>query len=51
LAARVTSAGGWLDLSLRKLTTPPQDLLTALRSLPRTADHQILPSSIKQFGG
>ena len=51
LAARVTSAGGWLDLSLRKLATPPQALLTALRSLPRTADHQALPSSIKPVGG
>jgi len=51
LSARVTSAGGWLDLSRRKLATPPQDLLTALRSLPRTSDHQVLPSSIKQVGG
>jgi acyl-CoA thioester hydrolase len=51
LAARVTSAGGWLDLSLRKLATPPKALLTALRSLPKTTDHQALPSSIKQFGG
>ena len=51
LAARVTSAGGWLDHSLRKLTTPPQALLTALRSLPTTADFQTLPSSIKPVGG
>lgn len=47
LAARVTSAGGWLDLSLRKLAAPPEALLAALRSLPVTADFQALSSSIK----
>lgn len=51
LAARVTSAGGWLDLSLRKLTAPPPALLAALRSLSATADFQPLPSSIKPVGG
>ena len=51
LAARVTSAGGWLDLSLRKLATPPHALLTALRSLSETSDFQALPSSIKPVGG
>lgn len=50
LAARVTSAGGWLDLSRRKLAAPPQALLAALRSLPDTADFQPLPSSIKPVG-
>ena len=44
LAARVTSAGGWLDLSARKLATPPQGLLDALRALPRTEDFKILVS-------
>jgi len=47
LAARVTSAGGWLDLSARKLIVPPDALLQALRSLPKTGDFQVLPSSIK----
>lgn len=47
LIARVTSAGGWLDLSSRKLVVPPNALLTALRSLPQTEDFQVLPSSIK----
>jgi len=47
LIARVTSAGGWLDLSSRKLVVPPSALLTALRSLPQTEDFQALPSSIK----
>lgn len=51
LTARVTSAGGWLDLSLRKLAAPPPALLAALRSLPETADFQSLPSSIKPAGG
>ena len=47
-AATVTSAGGWLDLSNRKLVIPPDDLLTALRSLPKTDDFQVLSSSIKE---
>jgi acyl-CoA thioester hydrolase len=47
LAARVTSAGGWLDLSARKLVVPPDALLAALRSLSQTDDFQVLPSSIK----
>jgi len=48
LAARVTSAGGWLDLAIRKLVAPPEALLTALRSLPRTDDFQTLSSSIRK---
>jgi acyl-CoA thioester hydrolase len=51
LAAKVTSAGGWLDLSLRKLVVPPEALLTALRSLSQTEDFQRLSSSIKPGGG
>lgn len=47
LAARVSSAGGWLDLAARKLVVPPEALLAAMRSLPQTDDFQILPSSIK----
>jgi len=50
-AARVTSAGGWLDLSVRRLVVPPETLLAALRSLPQTDDFQILASSIQQGGG
>lgn len=48
LAARVTSAGGWLDLNARKLAAPPQGLLDALRSLPRTEDFKVLSSSVKE---
>ena len=47
LAARVTSAGGWLDLSARKLVAPPAALLSALRALPKTDDFQILTPAAK----
>jgi acyl-CoA thioester hydrolase len=50
LAARVTSAGGWLDLNLRKLIVPPPALFRAMDSLERTADFQVLPTSIKPRG-
>jgi acyl-CoA thioester hydrolase len=43
----VTSTGGWLDLTTRKLVLPPEALLAALRSLAPTDDFQILASSIK----
>lgn len=46
LAARVTSAGGWLDLNKRILIEPPQQLLKAMKALHRTADFQLLDSSI-----
>ena len=51
LAATVTSAGGWLELSLRKLVAPPEALLAALRLLPRTEDFRTLSSNIKTGGG
>jgi acyl-CoA thioester hydrolase len=47
LAARVTSAGGWLDLEARRLRAPPPDLLAALRAMARTEDFQTLASSLK----
>lgn len=47
LSARVTSAGGWLDLAERKLIAPPPALLSAMNSLERTSDFVVLPSSIK----
>jgi acyl-CoA thioester hydrolase len=47
LCARVTSAGGWLDLAARKLVVPPEALLAALKSLPQTSDFAVLPSSFK----
>lgn len=36
--ARVTSLGGWLDLTTRKLAPPPEDLATLIRELPRSDD-------------
>ena len=51
LAATVTSAGGWLDLALRKLVAPPEGLLATLHSLPHTQDFQRLSSSIKSRAG
>jgi acyl-CoA thioester hydrolase len=50
VAARVTSTAGWLDLTTRKLVAPPEALLAALRSLARSTDFQILPSSIRKGG-
>jgi acyl-CoA thioester hydrolase len=47
LSARVTSAGGWLDLTKRKLVAPPPKLLAAMNSLEKTSDFIVLPSSIK----
>jgi acyl-CoA thioester hydrolase len=47
LSARVTSAGGWLDLAERRLIAPPPALLAAMNSLERTTDFMDLPSSIK----
>jgi acyl-CoA thioester hydrolase len=44
LVARVTSAGGWLDLEARRLVVPPEGLVAAMRLLPRTDDFQVIPS-------
>jgi len=48
LCARVTSTGGWLDLSARKLVAPPAALLSALQTLEKTAGFLVLPSSVKE---
>jgi len=45
--ARVTSAGGWLDLDARKLVVPPSALLAALHALPRTGSFEALPSGTR----
>ena len=34
-AARIIIAGGWMDLELRKLRLPPDDLLRVLKDAPR----------------
>ena len=48
LCAKVTSAGGWLDLAVRKLVAPPEGLLAALQLLPQTSNFMPLPSSVKE---
>ena len=47
LSARVTSAGGWMDLAERKLIAPPPKLLSVMNLLEKTSDFMILPSSLK----
>jgi acyl-CoA thioester hydrolase len=47
LCAKITSAGGWLDLAARRLVAPPEALLAALKLLPQTADFTPLPSSVR----
>jgi acyl-CoA thioester hydrolase len=47
LCARVTSSGGWLSLTERKLVVPPAGLQAALNKLDRTDDFIVLGSSIK----
>jgi acyl-CoA thioester hydrolase len=44
--ASVTSSGGWLDLSLRKLVPAPPLLLKVLQEISRTEDFQLLTSSV-----
>lgn len=48
LSARVTSAGGWLDLAARRLVVPPEGLQAAMLALPRTETFQILPGSARR---
>ncbi len=43
LVARVTSEGGWLDQSIRKLTAPPEALARCMREMARTEDFVELP--------
>lgn len=42
LAARVTTAGGWLDLVQRKLVPPPETLAAILAGLARSEDFEEL---------
>ncbi len=42
LVARVTSAGGWLDLDARRLAAPPAELLAALTVLDCSDDFSAL---------
>jgi acyl-CoA thioester hydrolase len=42
LAAEITTEGGWMDLSARKMKPPPSPLLAALGGLVRTTDFEDL---------
>ena len=46
LSARITSAGGWLNLDERRLMAPPPALLAAMNLLEKTSDFVTLPSSL-----
>jgi acyl-CoA thioester hydrolase len=47
LCARVTSSGGWLDLTIRKLIVPPAGVLTVTKILSVTEDFSVSSSFIK----
>ncbi len=47
LAASLTTTGGWLGFETRKLIVPPKKLANAMRSLARTDDFEVFPSSVK----
>jgi acyl-CoA thioester hydrolase len=51
LCARVTSSGGWLDLTSRKLVAPPEALHRAMNSLPKAKDFTVLTSSVRERNG
>src|SRR5512140_2005935 len=50
LAAILTIDGGWLDLDSRKLVAPPHDLLELLKTVPHTAEFQVLRSLLRKQG-
>jgi acyl-CoA thioester hydrolase len=47
LAARVTSMGGWIDQTRRKLVAPPPELRAVLDGLDRTDDYSVLESLLR----
>jgi acyl-CoA thioester hydrolase len=47
LAATVISLGGWLSQAERRLIAAPEELLNALREMPRTETFSVLPSSVR----
>lgn len=47
LAARIDVFGAWMDLQTRKLTVPPQELLTTFGHLSKTEYFEIIPISKK----
>ena len=49
--ARITTYGGWLDLSRRKLIEPPGEIVAALRRLTRCEDYEDLPAAAESRTG
>ena len=47
LVAAVTSIGGWLDLSARRIMAAPEKLMEALKSLPKTGNFQQMETRVK----
>lgn len=47
LSARVTSTGGWMDLSARKLVAPPDVVWGVFNKELATDDFEELPTSLK----
>ncbi len=47
LAAKLTTRIGFMDLRARRLTTPPEELVTALLTLRRTDDFEGLASAVR----
>lgn len=42
LAAQIEVFGAWLDLSQRKLTIPPQEIVTTFEALDKSVDFEII---------
>lgn len=50
-AAVLTIDGAWIHLDTRRLITPPAELLSLLRDLPRSDDFEELRSVLRGSGG
>lgn len=48
MSARVSTVGGWLDFTQRKLVEPPEIIKNALIGLQRTEDFEEFRSSLKK---
>lgn len=42
-SAVITVEGAWLDLKLRKLIVPPEELLSIFENMPKTEDFEYIP--------
>lgn len=47
-AALLTIDGGWIHLDRRKLIAPPDELFRVLHDLPRSADFEVLRSTVRE---